>query len=121
MVGGVTLETIGGGALAELFARALSEVLANIADPNTDPKSKRAIAMSVSFKPKSDRATADVQLTCVSKLAGVATVDTRLFLGRQKGKLVAVEDDPRQGSFFDQPAAPGPVAVGDFGAERTTS
>ena len=117
----VTLDTIGGGALAELFKLALTQVLENIADPNTEPKTKRAIAMVVTFKPNRDRDVADVQLACTSKLAGVSVVDTRLFLGRQKGKLVAVEDDPRQGNFFDQPAAPGPVAVGGFGAERQDS
>ena len=98
---GVTLETIGGGALAELFAAELSRVLANIADPNTEVSTKRAIAITVTFKPKSDREVADVELRCNSKLAGISTVSTQVFMGKQAGKLVAVENDPRQSTLFD--------------------
>lgn len=105
----VTLETLGGGALAELFAEELTRVLANIADPNTDT-SKRVITVSVSFKPNRDRDAADVSLACSSKLAGVLTVDTKVFMGKQHGKWIAVESDPRQSNLFDEPR-PTPVAA----------
>lgn len=98
---GVTLDTIGGGALSELFAAELERVLANIADPNTDAEAKREIAIRVSFKSKKDREVADVDIKCSSKLAGIITVSTQLFMGRQNGKLVAVENDPRQSNLFD--------------------
>jgi hypothetical protein len=98
---GVTLDTIGGGALTELFAAELSRILANIADPNTD-NSKRTITITVNFKPNRDRDVADVNLKCSSKLAGIMTVDTQLFMGRHAGKLIAVENDPRQSKLFDQ-------------------
>lgn len=110
---GVTLDTIGGGALAELFAAELTRVLANIADPNTDPEIKRAIGITVSFKPNRERDVADVKLTCTSKLAGIMTVSTQVFMGRSGGKLVAVENDPRQSNLFD-PAKPALTAVGAF-------
>lgn len=99
----VTLDTIGGGALAELFAAELTRILGNIADPNTDPTTKRVITFTVSFKPKSDRDVADVELKCSSKLAGIMTVQTQLFMGRHQGKLIAVENDPRQSRLFDEP------------------
>lgn len=99
---GVTLDTIGGGALSELFGAELARILTNIADPNTDPKAKRAVNITVSFKPNRDRDVADVELTCSSKLAGIMTVSTQLFMGRHQGKLIAVENDPRQSSLFDQ-------------------
>lgn len=86
---GVTLDTIGGGALSELFGAELARILANIADPNTDATTKRAISITVSFKPKADREIADVELKCGSKLAGIMTVSTRLFMGRHQGKLIA--------------------------------
>jgi hypothetical protein len=87
---GVTLDSIGGGALAELFAAELQKVLANIADPNTDEKAKRAIQISVVFKPR-ERDVADIELKCASKLAGIVTVKTQLFMGKHQGRLVAVD------------------------------
>lgn len=108
---GVTLESIGGGALSEQFAAELERVLANIADPNTDPKSKRQITIALTFKPGRDRDNAAVEIKCGSKLAGILTVNTQLFMGRQKGKLIAVENDPRQSSLFDQPEAAKPLAA----------
>jgi hypothetical protein len=99
----VTLDTLGGGALAELFSAELARILANIADPNTDPGTKRGIVISISFKPNRDRDVADVELKCSSKIAGIMTVQTQLFIGKHQGKLIAVESDPRQSTLFDQP------------------
>lgn len=98
---GVTLDTIGGGALTELFDAELSRVLSNISDPNTDTSTKRVITITVKFKPNRDRDVADVELACGSKLAGIMTVSTQLFMGKHKGKLIAVENDPRQSNLFD--------------------
>lgn len=98
---GVTLDTIGGGALSELFDAELSRILSNITDPNTDTSTKRVMTITVSFKPNRDRDVADVSLKCQSKLAGIMTVDTQLFMGKHQGKLIAVESDPRQSTLFD--------------------
>ncbi len=98
---GVTLDTIGGGALSELFDAELTRILSNIADPNTDTSAKRAVTITVTFKPNRDRDVADVELKCSSKLAGIMTVSTQLFMGRHQGKLIAVENDPRQSNLFD--------------------
>lgn len=110
---GVTLNNIGGGALSELFEAELVRVLENIADPNTDAGARRSINISVSFKPKADRSVADVTLTCGSKVAGIKNVDTQLYMGKHQGKLIAVENDPRQSSLFDQPK-PTLAAVAQF-------
>lgn len=109
----VTLDTIGGGALAELFGAELSRILANIADPNTDAKAGRAITISVKFKPSASRDSAEVDLVCSSKLAGITTVQTQLFMGKHQGKLIAIENDPRQSGLFDE-ARPPLAAVADF-------
>ena len=110
---GVTLDTIGGGALSELFDAELSRILSNITDPNTDPKSKRVMTIQVKFTPNRDRDIADVELTCSSKLAGIMTISTQLFMGKHKGKLIAVESDPRQSNLFDRERQP-IAAVADF-------
>lgn len=99
---GVTLDTIGGGALQELFSAELDRILSNITDPNTDTGTKRVMTLTVKFKPNRDRDVADVELTCSSKLAGIMTVQTQLFMGKHKGKLIAVESDPRQSNLFDR-------------------
>lgn len=102
---GVTLDTIGGGALPELFDAELTRILANIADPNTDTGAKRTITITISVKPNRDREVADVELKCSSKLAGIMTVSTQLFIGKHQGKLIAVENDPRQSKLFDPPTS----------------
>lgn len=102
----VTLETIGNGSLGELFAAELARVLDNIADPNTDQKTKRVITLQVSFKPGRDRDVADVELKCSSKLAGINSVNALVYIGRRDGKVVAVEDNVKQAALFDDPNAP---------------
>lgn len=111
---GVTLDTIGHGALAELFAEELKKVLANIADPNTDEKAKRAISITVSFKPQA-RDVADIEVRCKSTLAGLTMVKSQLFMGKHQGRLIAVENDPRQSTLFDQDK-PKLAAVAEFNA-----
>ena len=111
---GVTLDTIGGGALSELFEAELARVLANITDPNTDTGAKRVITLQVKFKSNRDRDVADVELACSSKLAGIMTVNTQLFMGKHKGKLIAVESDPRQSNLFDQERVTALAAVSSF-------
>lgn len=116
---GVTLDTIGGGVLSELFQAELSRILSNITDPNTDTTSKRVMTIQVKFKPNRDRDVADVEMTCSSKLAGIMTVSTQLFMGKHMGKLIAVESDPRQSNLFDQDrpnlsAVASALARGDF-------
>lgn len=113
---GVTLDTIGGGALNELFSAELSRILSNITDPNTDTATKRVMTLTVKFKPNRDRDVADVELTCSSKLAGIMTVQTQLFMGKKNGKLIAVENDPRQTNLFDRERQP-IAAVASFSAK----
>lgn len=98
----VTLDTIGGKAAGELFDAELSRVLQNIADPNTDAKAKRVITLTFTFKPGKERTAAKVETKCKATLAGINSVESDVFIGMSKGKLIAVENDPRQGQLFDQ-------------------
>jgi hypothetical protein len=112
----VSLATIGGGALGELFDAELGRILSNISDPNTSATQKRAMTITLNFKPGRERDVAEVSLKCESKLAGIQTVQTQLFLGKMGGKYVAVENDPRQSKLFDEDRAPlAAVPRGDFG------
>lgn len=108
----VTLDTIAGGALVELFQKELVRTLENIADINTDPEQKRTISIQIELKPGAKRDQADVKVKCASKLAGLITLNTQFFIGKQAGHLVAVENDPRQGGLFDpENESPRPLAA----------
>jgi hypothetical protein len=107
----MTLGTIAAGALEELFGAELSKVLATIQDVNTDPKAKREIGIKLTFAPSEDREMTEVKVACNSKLAGLLTVKTRAFLGRQDGRLVAVEHDPKQSGLFDDGSKPKVTAI----------
>lgn len=105
----VTLYSLADGAAAELFQAALTRVLENIQDPNTDHKAKRAIDLKFEFDCNEDRQVGAVGIKCSTKLGGVKGVTAIVFYGRQSGELVALEQ-PRQQSMFPEPAGK-PVAV----------
>lgn len=119
----VSLETIAGGAIPELFQAELDRVLANMADINTDPEQKRTITITVSLETDVKREAIDVKVKLGSKLAGMMTVSTQLFMGMSAGKLVAVENDLRQSGLFDQDDADKPrplAAVANFTQQQPT-
>ena len=95
----ITLATLGGGAVEELFQEELERVLRNIADPNTLPTAVREITLKVKVTPDKDRVVGAVQVIPSSKLAPAHQFDTRLYMGRHGGKLIAQEHNPQQLSF----------------------
>jgi hypothetical protein len=97
----VTLETVGGGAAGELFAREFEKVLANIQDPNTDAQAVREVNVKVRIKPGADRESSDTYVIVTSKLAGIKPVKRTMYLATRNGKLVATEFDPKQPGLFD--------------------
>ena len=97
----VKLDTMRGGAALERFNVELDRVIANVLDPNTDPKAKRSVTLKVSIKPTEDREQGVVSIDCQSKLAGMKPVAGQFFFGLDKhGKAVAVEHNPRQSGMF---------------------
>lgn len=99
----LTLDTIAGGAVPELFERELQNVMDNIRDYDTDPEAKRSITIKVTFAPVGDkRSVAGTDVSVTSKLAPPAPVDGMMWLGRRDGALVAVTQNPQQGDMFDE-------------------
>src|SRR5207244_5955141 len=96
VVGAVSLATLAGGAAVELFQKELDQVVRNIADVNTDPKAAREINLKVKITPSDERDVGDVIVTCASKLGPIKGVRTAFYFGRLRGRLVAVENNPRQ-------------------------
>lgn len=99
----VTLDTLADGAASELFQGQLDRVVQNILDPNTPAKARRVITLKVVIEPDEDRGMGAVALTCEAKLQTAKGARTTLWFGRQRGRAVAVESDPRQGGLFDIP------------------
>lgn len=104
----VSLETLGGGpgkkssAAIELFNAEFQRVLDNCLDENTDPKKVREVALKVKIKPDLDRELCKVEIHASSKLAPVNPYPTQFFLGKDAGRAVAVEDDPKQRNIFTE-------------------
>jgi hypothetical protein len=114
----INFATLAGGAVEEKLQYALSEVAANIADPNTDPKKVRKITMTMTIKPNEQRTIADVAIDVKTTLAAPVGISTTIMIDRdEKGKAVAAEiygTDPRQGVIeFDESstAADGKVTL----------
>lgn len=100
------LSNICGGALPELFERELQAVVANIADPNADPKKKRAISVEFTFTPFKDRSGAQVDMRVVSKLSGNELVTSNFFIHKTAEKTYALPRDARQQEFFPKGSSP---------------
>ncbi len=106
----IDIYTVSDGALVEAFGLKLSEVLANIADPNTPATAKRTISLTLTLQPKDDRMQINTQFTCKAQLASIVPSTGRIFLGKDNdGNLYALDRDPRQQNLFTPPT-PRPVA-----------
>jgi hypothetical protein len=95
----LTLSSLGGGAVEEMFQEELFRVLKNIADPNTPAEVVREIRLQVKIKPNKAREVGGVVVVPSSKLAPMRHFDTTIYMGRHKGLLIAHEDNPKQLSF----------------------
>ena len=99
----LSFATLAGGGVEEKLQYALSEVAANIADPNTDAKNARSITMKISIKPNEQRSIANMSIDVSTALAAPVGISTTLMIDRDKeGKIVAQEihgKDPKQGSI----------------------
>lgn len=96
----ITLTTICNGGVPEVFERELREVLANIADPNTEAEKARGITLKFTLRPLEDRSGAIVSFSCRSVLQPVLVAKSPVFLSRHSGQLRAYALDHRQVSMF---------------------
>ncbi len=106
----VTIMTIAGGAVIELFDRELEKIAADILDLNSKATAKRTITITVEIEPEEDRGKAEVSVTVASKLGTPKAVGTLIFLGKREGKPIAVENITAQKPLFDQ-LGPRPVVI----------
>ena len=79
------------GAIMEKVDVELDRVMQNIMDPNTPPKAKRRITLTLDFLPAENRARIDMKAHCKSALAPNIETSTAICItkGRQGELLVA--------------------------------
>lgn len=100
----VNLQNLGSGAAIELFDIEFQRVLDNIVDENTKATIPREVTLKIKIKPDEDREWGAIEIHASSKLAPVHPYPTQIIIGKQRGKGVATEHNPKQlHAFKDQP------------------
>ena len=90
------------GAILERADYETARVMDNIMDPNTDPKAKRKITLTLEFKPDANRQMISVNVVAKSSLASTNPIALSLCTGWEDGRFTAVEmsnNVPGQTSF----------------------
>jgi len=98
----VTLYTLAGGALGELFDREMERVSADILDLNTEADAVRTITIKVKIKPDQNRGFGACGVFISSTLGAPKGVASTMFFGRKSGRAIAVENTPEQKELFDK-------------------
>ncbi len=78
------------GVVQEQFGREWPKILANIADPSTDPKAKRKLTIEVEVVPSEDRSSAKVMVKSKSALAPVKSDESVIFMELTNDGVVAM-------------------------------
>ena len=79
----LTLSNMCNGGIQEKIDRSLMEISNNILDPNTDPKKKRSLVVTISFIPNEhDREDVSVEVSTAVKLAPEVNITTQLFISK---------------------------------------
>lgn len=98
----ITLETVQGGIIIDLFNEQLEKVMANIADDNMPVDAVRKIKIVLAIKPDKTRSIATTKVSVSSELPAGRPYDGMCFLAPgEGGKLKACEDDYRQKELED--------------------
>lgn len=80
-----------GGVARELVEREFEQVMKNVLDINTDPKTKRSITLKITFAPSADRSMMSSTISVSSKLAAACPVDFSLLIGGSEKEPVVME------------------------------
>lgn len=85
------------GAIMEQVNIEMGKIVDNILDPNTDPKKKRVLQLTIDFTPNQDRSRVQINASAKSKLQPINAVQTSIYVGADSstGELQAVEMVPQ--------------------------
>lgn len=88
----IDLNTFASGELAHKVNKEVQKVLQNIADPNTEPKTKRKIAINITLQGDEQRDIIGASVTVKSTLAPEKDVESKIMLDYDdKGKATGAE------------------------------
>jgi len=88
----ISLADLSEGAVEERFNQELSRVLANIADPNTDPKKARKVTLTLTLKGDEKRDVLLASFDAKSTVAPAKAIETKIVMGQDsKGKVIGQE------------------------------
>jgi uncharacterized protein YuzE len=88
----INLADFAEGAVAERFNIELRKVLENIADPNTDPKKKRKVVLTITLAADEQRDIAQVSIQAKTTLVPAKDIETKIILDYDnKGNVTGAE------------------------------
>lgn len=87
------LSKFASGAVQQDFDRAITEVFANMQDPNTPYKPKRSVMIKVSFEQNEQRNDVNVEIVVDKKLVSKSSISTKMAIAKdlRSGKIIAEE------------------------------
>lgn len=114
----VELQSLVGGDLQKKFEKSFEKVIENLQDLNTPFKTKRKIAITISFEQSEDRDNISASIDVTEKLAPQLGMKTKFFVGRDcmTGEMVVRELKKQvdgQISMDDFEETCTPVKIGD--------
>lgn len=78
----ISMDRFKGGALLELFNRAMRQIASNIMDPNTDPEKARTLTIKMTFKPDKSRRSMKTSFAANVSLAPPLAEETVMLIGQ---------------------------------------
>lgn len=78
----ISMDRFKGGALLELFNRAMRQIASNIMDPNTDPEKARTLTIKMTFKPGKSRRSMKTSFAANVSLAPPLAEETVMLIGQ---------------------------------------
>jgi len=95
----VTLNSIAGGVLPELFDREMKKVVENVLDLNSAATAVRTINIKIKIKPDEKRNFGHVSIVVISGIASQNPYGSTMYFGRKGGEAQAIEP-PHQKELF---------------------
>lgn len=99
----ISLDTLDGGGVVELFDTSLQAIMDNIKDPNTKPEGLREITLTFKFKPEKNRNYTGMTYSAKTKLQPSEPVEISLFVDKDRStkkplgyELAAPDEHPDQ-------------------------
>ena len=98
----VTLDSLGNGAAKQMFQAELERAIENILDPNVGTKGVRKVVLELRIHPTDDGEIGNCEIFVNSKLQDGPAYATRFYIGRENGRVVAYESNPKQLTLEDE-------------------